>query len=247
MLRFKICAKVPEKGGRWFGSGLVEVDGRAVWGGERGVYRFDEANSAWNSVADYDLYGARLAVCGGRILRVGGWKDGVYSKKVMKLSRWRWSHMSDMLIGCRRSCVLSVSGDGIVVMGGRGSEDRLLNDVQVFDGTTQTWHQGPSLPQLCGAVSAVIHGNRVLAMGGFGMAKAVWCADIHDLVSHWVLCSTHSHMPHTYESTLNVNLRRCTHLHPHHTDMDLCASLSMERHAHVKCLHHSHTTNVVNL
>ena len=183
MLSFKTCAKVPEKGGRWFGSGLVEVEDRTMWGGETGVHRFDEANSAWNRVADYDLYGARLAVCGGRIVRVGGWKNCVYSKKVMELSGGKWSHMSDMLVECRRSCVLSGSGGGIVVMGGRGSEGRLLNDVQVFDGKTLTWHRGPSLPQLCGAMSGVIHGDLVFTMGGFGMAKAVWYTDIHDLVS----------------------------------------------------------------
>ena len=62
--------------------------------------------------------------------------------------------MSDMLVGCYRSCV--VSAGGLVVMGGRGDGDLLAN-VQVFDGKTQTWHFGPSLPEGCRYMSAV-HG-----------------------------------------------------------------------------------------
>ena len=90
--------------------------------------------------------------------------------------------MSDMLVECYGSCVLN--GGGMVVMGGWGDGMRSLNDVQVFDGETQTWHRGPSLPQPCVAMSAVVHGDLVFVMGGVGMDRAVWCADIHDLVSH---------------------------------------------------------------
>ena len=87
------------------------------------------------------------------------------------------------------SCVVSVSGGGMVVMGGLGDGGggdggRWLNDVQVFDGGTQTWHRGPSLPKRCGLMSAVVHGDLVFVMGGWGMDRAVWCADIRDLVSH---------------------------------------------------------------
>ena len=56
-----------------------------------------------------------LAVCGGRMVWVGGDKGGVCSKKVMEL-RGRWSYMSDMLVRCWGSCVLSVSGGGMVVI-----------------------------------------------------------------------------------------------------------------------------------
>ena len=43
-----------------------------------------------------------------------------------------------------------------MVIGGRGDGD-LLAAVQVFDGKTQTWHFGPSLPEGCRYMSAV-HG-----------------------------------------------------------------------------------------
>ena len=124
-----------------------------------------------------------LAVCGDRLVWVGGLKYDVHSKNVMELRGGRWSFMSDMLVGCWRSCVLSVSGGGMVVMGGVG-DGRHLNDVQVFDGKTQTWHRGPSLPQPCWSMSAVVHKDHVFVMGGGGMDRAVWCADIHSLVSH---------------------------------------------------------------
>ena len=186
MLSFATCANVPVQGGRglWSG-GLVEVEGRVVWGGGygRGVYMLDEVRSEWSRVADGGEWEGTLAVCGGRLVWVGGMKGGVKSKEVKELRGGRWSAMPDMLVGCKWSCVLSVSGGGMVVMGGRGDGGR-LNDVQVFDGGTQTWHRGPSLPKPCWNMSAVVHGDLVFVMGGVGMDRAVWCADIRDLVSH---------------------------------------------------------------
>ena len=139
-------------------------------------------------MADGGEDGGTLAVCGGRLVWVGGLKGGVTSKEVKELRGGRWSDMPDMLVGCWWSCVLSVSGGGMVVMGGykgvRYSGWSWLNDVQVFDGGTQTWHRGPSLPKPCVAMSAVVHGDVVFVMGGHGMDRAVWCADIRDLVSH---------------------------------------------------------------
>ena len=185
MLSFATCANVPVRGGRggYVGGGLVEVEGRVVWGGYKGVYMLDEVRSKWSRVADDGEEGGTLAVCGGRLVWVGGVKGGVWSKEVKELRGGRWFVMPDMLVGCSRSCVLSVSDGGMVVMGGYGDGWR-LNDVQVFDGGTQTWHRGPSLPKPCRAMSAVVHGDLVFVMGGDGMARAVWCADIRDLVSH---------------------------------------------------------------
>ena len=188
MLSFKTCEKAPERGGRVYGDGggLVEVEGRVVWGGrggDGGVYMYEE--DRWSRVADGGEWAGTLAVCGGRLVWVGGMKDGgVRSKEVKELRGGRWSAMPDMLVGCWGSCVVSVSGGGMVMMGGIGDGGRDLNDVQVFDGGTQTWHRGPSLPKPCFRMSAVVHGDVVFVMGGGGMDRAVWCADIRDLVSH---------------------------------------------------------------
>ena len=183
MLSFKTCKKAPVRGGRGGGGGLVEVEGRVVWGGYGGVYMYEE--DRWSRVADGGEVLGTLAVCGGRLVWVGGRKGlGVGSKEVMELRGGRWSAMPDMLVECRRSCVVSVSGGGMVVMGGVGDGVRFLNDVQVFDGGTQTWHRGPSLPKPCSRMSAVVHGDLVFVMGGYDMDRAVWCADIRDLVSH---------------------------------------------------------------
>ena len=183
MLSFATCANVPVQGGRggFGGGGLVEVEGRVVWGGYGGgVYMLDEVRSKWSRVADRGKWAGTLAVCGGRLV----WVGGVSSKEVKELRGGRWSAMPEMLVGCEWSCVVSVSGGGMVVMGGFGDGGRSLNDVQVFDGGTQTWHRGPSLPEPCGRMSAVVHGDLVFVMGGWGMDRAVWCADIRDLVSH---------------------------------------------------------------
>ena len=193
MLSFATCANVPVPGGRGgvgygYGGGLVEVEGRVVWGGGYGdgggVYMLDEVWSEWSRVADSGEVRGTLAVCGGRLVWVGGDRGVVRSKQVKELRGGRWSQMPDMLVGCEWSCVLSVSGGGMVVMGGDGDGLRDLNDVQVFDGGTQTWHRGPSLPKPCCLMSAVVHGDMVFVMGGAGMDRAVWCADIRDLVSH---------------------------------------------------------------
>ena len=186
MLSFATCSKLPVPGGRgaYGGGGLVEVEGRVLWGGYGGrVYMLDEVWSEWSRVADGGELGGTLAVCGGRLVWVGGDKGSVCSKKVKELRGGRWFLMPDMLVGCSASCVLSVSGGGMVVMGG-GGDGGWLNDVQVFDGGTQSWHRGPSLPKPCCYMSAVVNGDLVFVMGGLGMGRAVWCADIRDLVSH---------------------------------------------------------------
>ena len=182
MFSFEECENVPVRGSR---GGLVKVEGRVVWGRGRGVYMLDDKDK-WKRWTD-GIVGAvaTLGVCGGRLVKVGGWKNNVHSKEVMVWRRGRWSLMSNMLVGCERSCVVSVGGGGLVVMGGRGDGPCDLAAVQVFDGKTQTWHFGPSLPKPCRAMSAVIHEDLVFLMGGSGgMATAVWCANIYDLVSH---------------------------------------------------------------
>ena len=177
---FQICPAVPKQGGRGWGcGGVVEVEGRVVWGGAglRGeVYRFDEIRSEWVILTGV-VWGATLAVCGGKLVSVGGYKFGVgYRKEVKVLRGGRWTSMTKMLVGCRWSCVISVSGGVLLGDGG------LLNDIQIFDG--RTWHKGPPLPRPCEAMSAVVHGDLVFAMGGYGMERAVWSANITDLVSH---------------------------------------------------------------
>ena len=177
------CTAVPELGGRggYDGSGgLVEVEGRAVWGGPGGVFVLDKASSKWERVADGVSWGATLAVCGGELVSVGGLKNDD-SKDVVVWRGGRWTSMSNMLVECCGPCVLSISGGGMVVMGGRGDVG-MLRDVQVFDG--KTWHFGPPLPERCWLMSAVVHGDHVFVMGGGGMKRAVWSANITDLVSH---------------------------------------------------------------
>ena len=183
MFTYQTCAAVPERGGRgrYYGGGVVEVEGRVVWGGlGGGVYRFDEVRSQWERLADGED-GATLAVCGGEMVSVGGLKDGGGSKEVMVWRGGRWTSMTEMLVGCRRSCVVSVSGVVLLVMGG-GDGRMSLNVVQIFDG--RTWHMGPPLPRSCAAMSAVVHGDLVFVVGGGGMERAVWSANITDLVSH---------------------------------------------------------------
>ena len=185
MFTYQTCAAVPVQGGRgwYYGGGVVEVEGRVVWGGVLGgVYRFHEVSSKWVRLADVEWL-APLAVCGGKMVSVGGWKDnGGGSKEVRVWRGGRWTSMTEMLVECSMSCVVSVSAGVLLVMGGEGDGYRDLNVVQIFDG--RTWHMGPPLPRPCKAMSAVVHGDLVFVMGGEGMERAVWSANITDLVSH---------------------------------------------------------------
>ena len=147
--RFQECGNVPElRGGRGaLGGGLVEVDGRVVWGGgeRKGVYWLNEKDE-WKSWAGDVEQAATLGVCGGMLVAVGGKK---YLQEVMVWSGGRWSHMSEMLLGCVWSCVVSVGGGGLLVMGGFADGIRHLAEVQVFDGNTRTWHLGLSHVMEC--------------------------------------------------------------------------------------------------
>ena len=207
MFTFKTCQPVPMRGGRGGnggggeGVGLVKVKGKVVWGGQGGVYVLNDTNSKWEKMAYGIRYGATLAVYGGELISVGGClKDfveighpgqanpdhkGDGSDEVMVCSLGgRWTSMTNMLVGCWGSCVISISGGGLVVMGGGGGDGNMLrNDIQVFDG--KTWHFGPPLPGVCWDMSAVVHGDQVFVMGGWGaIIQAVWSANITDLVSH---------------------------------------------------------------
>ena len=182
MFSFQTHTPLPVQGGRLFGGGLVEVEGRAVWGGQGEVYVLDQASSQWMRVTDGGEVGATLATCGGELVCIGGVRNEVRRKEVMVLRGGRWTSISDMLVGSARSCAVSVSGGGLVIMGGEGDGLRDLNDVQIYDG--RTWHLGPPLPQPCCAMSSVVHGDLIFVMGGRGMDRAVWSANITDLVSH---------------------------------------------------------------
>ena len=199
-LQFETCSKIPEQGFRSeYGGGLVEVgeEGTVVWGRGKAVYRLTRMNN-WKKCTDDVDVGARLGVglvaisdskegvCKKAmyLLAVGGLKDGgMCSKKVMVWKEGKWTTMSEMLVGCEFSCVVSVNEGSLVVMGGWSDAGRRLSDVQVFDGNTQTWHFGPPLPQQWGAMSAVVHGKVLYVMGGWGMGTAVWCINVSDLVS----------------------------------------------------------------
>ena len=199
MFHFQKCAKVPEQGGRrWFGGGLVEVKEKVVWKGvdckldnreveffSQRMYFLNEKNSQWERVHMSGLYGATIANCGGQLVAVGGCKNAdLCSKEVIVFRDRKWTAMPDMLVGCRGSGVISTVGGGLVVMGGIGDGCVPLNVVQVFEDKTKTWHFGPSLPTPSFEMSATVHRDEVFVMGGRGMARAVWCANISKLVSH---------------------------------------------------------------
>ncbi|KAL5508911.1 hypothetical protein EMCRGX_G004174 [Ephydatia muelleri] len=205
MFSFQTFEKVPQLHSQrslhhGFG-GLVEVEGTIVWSGGKDAYRLDKKNSKWITFADSSKTEMTLAVCRGRLIALGGYDNGMHSKKVMVFREGRWSLMSEMLLGCTGPCVVSIGGGGMVVMGGIGDGDKPLRDVQVFVGRTQTWHKGPSLPQPCRGMSAVVHGDIVYVMGGWGMDRAVWCANIRYLLSTW---RTLPDVPYYYSSVCVV-------------------------------------------
>ena len=155
------------------------------WGGFGGVYRLDDVKGSWDRVAEDCEGGAILAVCGEKLVAVGSEKGGIDGRTKMRVwENGKWEDMPKMLIGCRFPCVVSISSDCLVVMGGEGKDNwSRLNEVQIFDGRKKTWRFGPSLPQPCVAMSAVVYEGKIIVMGGGGMGRSVWCVDISDMIS----------------------------------------------------------------
>ena len=91
--------------------------------------------------------------------------------------------MSDMLVRCDGSYVVSVSGSGIVVVGGAGGEH--LNDVQVFDGESHTWHRGTlpfsSLTVQCDVKDVVFSKEEGGTLAVCGV-RLVWIGGVKDVV-----------------------------------------------------------------
>lgn len=170
------------------------------WGRFGGVYRLDDVKGSWDRVAEDCEGGATLAVCGEKLVAVGSEKGGIDGRTKMRVwENGKWEDMPKMLIGCRFPCVVSISSDCLVVMGGEGKDNwSRLNEVQIFDGRKKTWRFGPSLPQPCVAMSAVVYEGKIIVMGGGGMGRSVLCVDISDMVSYqcalknilWILVET---------------------------------------------------------
>ena len=246
MFSFQSCSSVPVKGGRllageaWGGGvgGLVEVDGRIVWGGDDGAYILDENCKQWERLADSSETKATLAVCGGCLVYVGGLTNGLCSNKVMVWKEGKWTFMTEMLEGCWRSSVVTCSaGEGsLVVMGGIDNEGR-TSVVQVFDVKTKIWHKGQPLPLACWALSAVVHENQVFVMGGHAMDHAVWSANIAELVSHETLCSIHVHVLITTHN-LPVDLtKRVTCAHAYINDTIFMSTYMPDKRTYLYTLH----------
>ena len=187
MFCLKRCAETPVGGGPEYGGGLVKLNNTIMWAGgeDRGVYMLNESMNMWDKVTDGFPIGAKLAVCGGHLVAIGGLRDGLTrTKNILMWNENKWTNIPDMLVICERSCVVSIGGDILVVMGGMSEDDRFLNTVQVFDGKSQTWYYGPSLPWRCMDMSAVVYDNKIIMMGGAGTAKSVCYIEINELVSY---------------------------------------------------------------
>ena len=126
-----------------------------------------------------------LAVAGKKLMCVGGLHNGLCSNEVMLWSKDEWAPvigMKNMPVACWKSCMVDVDSKYMLVIGGLDNLGR-LSSVQIYNHETHTWHMGPPLPLPCWATSAVVHGGLVYVMGGLGMDRAVWSANITDLVS----------------------------------------------------------------
>lgn len=184
---------MPEQGGFGVGrgGGLVVVGSKAIWNVGGGcLYRL-EGNDHWIKLSDHVIEtGARLGVYRGKLAVAGGRENGIRSKKIKVMKDGQWILLPDMLVGCAGHSIVSDGAGGLIVLGGvsdNGDKPIELKDVQVFDGVSQAWHVGPSLPQPCRSMSAVVFDDIVYIMGGKKMNHSVWCANVKELVSNIVL------------------------------------------------------------
>ena len=203
MFHFEACSTISDygQGGhRKGGGGLVEVEGRVMWGSLDAVYKLVEQTGNWVKVTT-KASEATLAVCGGRLVAIGGMdafeKHGILIPRCsMEVLVWdpkdwngmgKWSHLT-YVSGCLRACAVGIDGGGLVVMGGGviGYYKKPLDRVEVFDGQEADMHRGPSLPKPRWGMSGAVHDGVIYLMGGTLMGRSVWSANISDLVKHTV-------------------------------------------------------------
>ena len=173
----------------------MEINGSIMLGGKDGLlYRLDKDKRVEVTKVES---GAALGVYDGKLIAVGS--DG-FSRNVMvheeKDEKWTPMPKMKMPFGCACSCVLTVGGGGLLVIG--WEVDKLVPSVLVFDAGRKTWHIGPQLPSYASIVrppealfpaahvSAVVYGDLVFTLKNWSVGTCkvpVWYANISDLVS----------------------------------------------------------------
>eukprot|EP00731_Ephydatia_muelleri_P004067 Em0002g243a len=153
MLSFATCANVPVRGGRggYGGGGLVEVEGRVVWGGDmEGVYMLDEVRSKWSRVADGAVvHGDMVFVMGGL-----GMDRAVWCADIRDLQSI-WRQLPDVPYCLSSVCV----GDGVLLAIG-GAEDlrgsKKTSSIYGLHGDDKKWKHVGDMPFACSRVDTLL-------------------------------------------------------------------------------------------
>eukprot|EP00731_Ephydatia_muelleri_P004068 Em0002g244a len=151
MLSFATCADVPVRGGRGGGDGgLVEVEGRVVWGGDEGVYMLDEVRSKWSRVADGAVvHGDMVFVMGGV-----GMDRAVWCADIRDLQSI-WRQLPDVPYCWSSVCV----GDGVLLAIG-GAEDlsgsKKTSSIYGLHGDDKKWKHVGDMPFACSRVDTLL-------------------------------------------------------------------------------------------
>eukprot|EP00731_Ephydatia_muelleri_P010258 Em0005g844a len=139
--------------------------GGTVWAGGSGVYQQQKPGS-WTKLCDGVQWGSVITSCNGKVISIGGAKDGHYSNciKILDEASRKWAAMPSMIVPCHDPCV-------------------------VYNCGAQSWHREPSLPGACWGASSVVNNGMIYVAGGTGMENSVWCAEIDKLMAvkaYWV-------------------------------------------------------------
>jgi serine/threonine protein kinase/N-acetylneuraminic acid mutarotase len=116
---------------------------------------------------------------------IGGWRtEGANSKvateRVWRVVNSRWTELPPLLQP-RAAAAAAVVGDRIIVTGGVGSDGKLLNTTEIFDGTS--WKLGAPIPtprQMAGAAS---DGKLVYVLGGANGTSDLATVETYDPVA----------------------------------------------------------------
>ena len=90
---------------RW-SRGIVATMGGTVWAGGSGVYQQQKPGS-WTKICDGVQWGSVITSCNGKVISIGGAKDGHYSNcvKILDEASRKWAAMPSMIVPCHDPCV----------------------------------------------------------------------------------------------------------------------------------------------
>ena len=190
-LKWKDGKEVPNK--MWIRSAVV--DGNTVYiipAGSLKIYscQITSQDLQWSTLPDAEYFNPSLAVIGGILTTVGGYRDPEFTNSLLSLpgsgGRGQWSQIFPTMPTLRSRTVSVTTQQTLIVAGGVAQEGN-LDIVEVMTIPTRQWTTASHLPHPFGRISGTICGDQLYLAGGWDAldepSKSVLTCSVTDLLS----------------------------------------------------------------